>query len=74
MKIAIGLVVLFCIVLLAGCGPSCKLRQQRCHDGVAQLCGTDKKWRDVLDCSKLRRLKTCGCDGEPAICTCRRTP
>lgn len=57
---------------LTGCGPACKLQQQRCHGGVAQLCGTDKQWRDVLDCSKMQSHKKCGCEGDPARCRCRR--
>lgn len=73
--LCVGAVLLvICAIVLFGCGPSCKLQQQRCYEGVAQLCGTDSKWRDVMDCNKLRRLKHCGCKGTPTMCTCRRAP
>lgn len=72
MRALAGILVVAIVGALAGCGPACKLQAQRCSGGIAQLCGTDGQWRDVLDCSKMRNLKTCAC--ESSKCTCRRAP
>jgi hypothetical protein len=64
----VGVIALIVAIFVAGCRV-CDNNQQRCHDGVAQLCDTAGKWRPVLRCAELRQGWDCYClDGR---CGCR---
>lgn len=53
------------VFLLLGCNGAepCAPSTTRCVGDVAQVCGSDKDWHDVLDCAELSRS-----DGLPWRC------
>lgn len=61
-------VALVLVVGLLGCKPpdNCTFASTRCVGNVAEICGDDRNWRVVMDCTQLTGDDFCCCyDEEP---------
>lgn len=68
--------ILAALVLVAGCGSPCQqVKATRCNAQIVELCGSNKKWQRVMDCSEVKPVtptapKTWTCAETAAGCTC----
>lgn len=72
------------IILLQGCNlflqPNCKIKEMRCHQNAAQICGSDQQWQVYLDCNDLVKISNmnvffkCEIEDNDAICIERIKP
>ncbi len=59
------------LVVLSGCGSPCpQIKDTRCSGSVVQVCGSNKKWQRVMDCSQIKVIKA----GVPQIWNCSEAP
>lgn len=58
--------LLLLLTVLGACNdaPPCTPNTTRCLSSLAQVCGSDEAWHDVVDCAELGRS-----DGLPWRCT-----
>lgn len=44
------------VLMAVGCHSTvpCRVGESRCHNDVAEVCGSDEEWHVVLDCQELR--------------------
>lgn len=48
-------ILIAALVLLGGCGSPCQqVKATRCNAQTVELCGSNKKWQRVMDCSEMK--------------------
>lgn len=49
---------IICSMVFAGCGSVCPtVKETRCSGSVVEVCGSNKKWQKVMDCSQVKAIK-----------------
>lgn len=49
--------ILAVMFLLIGCGSPCQqIKATRCNAQLVELCGSNKKWQRVMDCSQVKPI------------------
>lgn len=70
-----GLIV--CMLLIGSCTPVCpQIKVTRCVGSVLEMCGSNKRWQRVMDCSKITPIsktapKQWVCTKTDAGCSCQ---
>lgn len=66
MKILVALL----LALAGGCGTTCPtFKLTRCNGQIVEICGSNKKWQRVLDCTEVKAIKA----GAPTAMVCGST-
>lgn len=64
------LFLLLLLFIADACGTTCpQVKATRCNGQLVEVCGSNRKWQRVMDCSQVKAIKP----GAPTAWTCGQT-